>query len=144
MDKHSEKFLSSFTAKQLVDVAMARRDPEAAKSLYMLTSYKEPQFVKSWHEQASATGAVIDDLVDVMEWMREDKLFAQADRLRTLIGRLSRVVGNGGVMTTGNEIREIAKTWPDQLSIKESKKILTENEQMKAIIKKMGVSVNGD
>jgi cysteinyl-tRNA synthetase len=37
------------------------------------------------------TGDTIDDLIEVMEWLRSEKQFDKADRLRTIIGRLARL-----------------------------------------------------
>lgn len=36
-------------------------------------------------------GDSIDDIHDVMNWLREEKLFRQSDRLRTIAGRLARL-----------------------------------------------------
>lgn len=39
---------------------------------------------------SAEVGRAIDDLYDLMEWLREDKQYAQSDRLRTIMGRLAR------------------------------------------------------
>lgn len=39
----------------------------------------------------------ISDLIDLMEWLRQDGLYAQSDRLRTIIGRLARTMPQGGL-----------------------------------------------
>ena len=55
-------------------------------------------------------GTAIDDIHDVMEWLREDRLFRQSDRLRTIGGRLARLqrpfVGDRAFL-----IRDIARGW---------------------------------
>ena len=52
----------------------------------------------------------VDELADVMEWLRGDKHFAQADRLRTIIGRLARCVPPV-VHETPDWIIAIARGW---------------------------------
>lgn len=131
--------LDSISAVDLINTALSRKDPEAAKSLYMLTSYKEPMFVAAWREQAAVVQTAVDDLHDVIEWLRETKNFAQADRVRTIAGRLARSVGKYPAFSGYDDslIRNIARDWPNQLSPKESRKIFAENERLKSIIAKL-------
>jgi hypothetical protein len=42
----------------------------------------------------AATGHAIDDIADVIEWLRSEKMFVQSDRLRTIAGRLARARGD--------------------------------------------------
>lgn len=37
-----------------------------------------------------ALGQAVDDLVDVIEWLRAERQYDKADRLRTIAGRLAR------------------------------------------------------
>ena len=48
----------------------------------------------------------VDDLHQVMEWLREGKHYAESDRLRTIIGRLARAVPKSD---EPNLIRTIAR-----------------------------------
>jgi len=131
--------LDSIPAVDLINIALSRKDPEAAQSLYMLTSYKEPMFVAAWKDQAAAAQDAVDDLYDVMQWLRETKNFAHADRVRTIAGRLARSVLRCPAFDgyDDNLIRNIARDWPDQLSPKESRKIIAENERLKSEIAKL-------
>ena len=53
-------------------------------------------------------GDAVDDLADVIEWLREEKMFGQSDRLRTIAGRLARLRRKGD---GADSIREIARGW---------------------------------
>ncbi len=54
-----------------------------------------------------AAGEAIDDVADVIEMLRAQKQYAEADRLRTIAGRLARALGND----EEHLIRCIAKGW---------------------------------
>lgn len=126
------KPIEEYTAKELMQIALSRRDSDAAASLYMATSYHEPLFVKAWKEQEQVVRSAVDDLYDVVEWLREEKHYAQSDRVRTITGRLARHTfkrNNPELLT------EVARDWPEQLSLKESKKLLKEIEELRAGVK---------
>lgn len=121
------RLLENVPAKELIDIALDRKDPEAAQSLYMLTSFKEPMYVQAWKQQAAAAQSAVDDLFDVMEWLRADKHFAQADRVRTIMARLAKAVAYipaFGSWDGDDLIRNMARSFPEQLTVKESKSIL--------------------
>lgn len=127
----AKKGLNRYSAKTLIDIAMARRDPEAARALYMLTSDKEPMFVEEYHQVCFKAQQIVDDLFDVMEWLRRDSLFAQADRVRTLLARLARSVPPHpcfGAWDSPGEVRDLARTFAEQLTVKESKAIIARAE----------------
>lgn len=48
-----------------------------------------PQMLR---RQALAIEAAVSDLHDVMQWLRDEKDYAKADRLRNIAGRLARAV----------------------------------------------------
>ena len=56
-------------------------------------------------------GDAVDDIHDVMNWLREDKLFRQSDRLRTIAGRLARLQGPYVPGKPPVLIRDIARGW---------------------------------
>ena len=106
----------------------------AGSNLYRLLGLKEPLWVADWHRTMNKIDNEIDELVSVMEWLREDKLFNQADRLRTLIGRVARAIPDYPVFTLDDPklTRNLARTYDNQLSQKESKRLLGLVDQWKA------------
>jgi hypothetical protein len=56
------------------------------------------------------TGDTIDDLIEVMEWLRSEKQFDKADRLRTIIGRLARLRPDVAESESGSN-RDKARGW---------------------------------
>lgn len=56
-------------------------------------------------------GSAVDDLYDVIEWLREDKQFDKADRVRTIAGRLARLQLPLGTDEKSDAIRDIARGW---------------------------------
>jgi hypothetical protein len=44
-----------------------------------------------WNWITSRLGDAVDDLNDVIDWLREDGQYEQADRLRTITGRIARL-----------------------------------------------------
>lgn len=59
-------------------------------------------------ELETGIGRAIDDLAAVIEWLREDKQFDKADRLRTIAGCLARDLNHIG---DPDLTRVIAKGW---------------------------------
>ena len=59
-------------------------------------------------ELETGAGRAIDDLAAVIEWLREDKQFDKADRLRTIAGCLARDLNHIG---DPDLTRVIAKGW---------------------------------
>lgn len=57
-----------------------------------------------------ASGDAIDDVADVMNWLRGEKIYAQADRLRTIVGRPARARPRA-TTEPDTAIREVARTW---------------------------------
>lgn len=126
------KAVEEYSAKELMQIVFSRRDPEAIESLYGATRTYGPLFIKTWKEQEKVVRSAVDDLYDVIEWLREEKHYTQADRLRTITGRLARETfkqDNPELFT------EVARDWPEQLSLKESKKLLKEIEELRAKVK---------
>lgn len=66
-------------------------------------------------EYDMVTGHAVDDIHDVMEWLREDRMFGQSDRLRTIAGRLARL-RRGDVLEPSDAIRTLARSWPDPIT----------------------------
>ena len=62
------------------------------------------------NEMEIGIGDAIDDLFDVMEWLRSEKLFAQSDRIRTISGRLARLRGPSPDKNS-TSVRDIACSW---------------------------------
>lgn len=56
-----------------------------------------------------ALGDAIDDMWDVMEWLREEKQFDKADRIRIIMGRAARALDSQH--GPADAIRIIAKGW---------------------------------
>ncbi|WP_299129683.1 hypothetical protein [uncultured Amaricoccus sp.] len=65
-----------------------------------------PQRIKGFEGDV---GAAIDDIADVMNWLREEKLYAQSDRLRTIAGRLARRLNDPSEDTS--LVRVSARGW---------------------------------
>ena len=107
--------------------ALNANSAEGAGALYKLLSYKEPQYVEMWRQLDGVVAETVDDLVDVIDWLREDGRFNQADRLRTLAGRLARKTLKP-LDANPRSFQELARTWPEQLTLKESKKIIAERD----------------
>ena len=55
-------------------------------------------------------GDAVDDIADVMEWLRSEKQFDKADRLRTIAGRLARLQQDDESYPI-DSLRRIAKDW---------------------------------
>jgi hypothetical protein len=113
---------------------LAPTTPEQVEALFDKVRMQYPAFVSDWKKSSLAAQTAVDDIADVMEWLREDRHFAQADRLRTIAGRLARSVPPYpvfGGLDAPDLIRNLARTWPDQLSIKESKRLVEENQRLK-------------
>ena len=53
-------------------------------------------------------GSAVDDLSDVIDWLREEKEYEKADRIRTIAGRLARLQRPD---TDKSSIRNIARGW---------------------------------
>jgi hypothetical protein len=53
-------------------------------------------------------GDAVDDISAVIEWLREEKQFDKADRLRTIAGRLARLLPDS---ENPDLIRQQAKGW---------------------------------
>lgn len=64
-------------------------------------------------------GRAVDDLFDVMEWLREEKRFAQSDRIRVIAGRLARLRRTFPTERP-DLIVVMARSWPDPLREKKS------------------------
>lgn len=62
-------------------------------------------------------GTAVDDLYDVIEWLREDRHFAQSDRVRVITGRLARV-RRESFREPPDFIRTIARSWRDPIDKK--------------------------
>jgi len=68
-----------------------------------------PQAIRRYEQEI---GYSVDDLYDLMEWLRAERQFAQADRLRTILGRLARSLPPPRETDRGL-IRTIARGYPD-------------------------------
>lgn len=56
-------------------------------------------------------GDAVDDLADVIEWLRQGKQYAQADRLRTIAGRLAMLRPDDAKEAERKSLRWIARGW---------------------------------
>lgn len=68
-----------------------------------------PQALRAY---ADGVGEAVDDLHDVMDWLREEKDFAKSDRLRVIAGRLARLIHT---QSRPDMLREKARTYSDPL-----------------------------
>lgn len=137
MNRTTNPALDSYTSQELIDAVLARKEPDTAKALFSLAGTYHPAFVEEWRSTSVQVLDVVDDLYEVMEWLREDKLFSQSDRVRTLTGRLARTVPPHRVFGGWEKklIRNLARDFPEQLSLKESKKLIARNKALEAAIK---------
>ena len=67
-----------------------------------------PQKIRKYE---NGIGDAVDEINDVIEWMRNEKLYAQADRLRTIAGRLARLRPASEAEEATQQIRSIARGW---------------------------------
>lgn len=56
-------------------------------------------------------GDAVDDIADVMEHLRDAQIYPEADRLRTICGRLARARSLVLADSNPNHLREVARTW---------------------------------
>ena len=114
--------------------ALRPTSPDEAKELYQKLRVREPMFLEDWRRMGVGLQDIVDDLVDVIEWLRDEQDYAKSDRLRTLAGRLARQVPNYPVFDALNDdlVRTQARTWPNQLTIKESKSLEARAEKAEA------------
>lgn len=101
--------------------------PDEAAKHYDYQGAKHPQFVTEWKASMSRVQDAVDDLHDVYEWLRENKHFKEADRIRTIVGRLARAVPAHPVLSAWDSpllIRNLARTYDEVLTVAESKKLL--------------------
>ena len=114
--------------------ALRPTSPDEARELYQKLRLREPMFLEDWRRMGVGLQDIVDDLVDVIEWLRDEQDYAKSDRLRTLAGRLARQVPNYPVFDALNDdlVRTQARTWPNQLTIKESKAIEARAEKAEA------------
>ncbi|MGP9790718.1 hypothetical protein [Roseinatronobacter sp. NSM] len=110
-----------------------RSTPNDVENIFDRLSLQRPKFVEDWKHTSRSAQEAVDDMVDVMEWLREEGKFEQADRLRTIAGRLARSVPPYPVFSgldSPSLTRNLARTWPRQLTVKESKKLLSALRQI--------------
>ena len=96
--------------RQAIKIADMARQPDVIKALHRALREHEPMYLETWRETNHEVGDAVDDLYDLMEWLREDKAYPQSDRLRAIIGRLSRAAPNDHTAKK-NTIRNIARTF---------------------------------
>jgi hypothetical protein len=114
---------------------LTSKDPTIYAEIYAALRLREPAFLEEWKAQGKAALDIVDDLHDVMEWLRDEKLFAQSDRVRTLLSRLANSVPPHPIFGgwDGRDlIRNLARSYPNQLSIKESDSLRTELKEANA------------
>lgn len=101
--------------------------PKGAAAYFDAIGERRPQFVAEWHASMKRVQDAVDDLHDVYEWLREDKHYKQADRIRTICGRLARAVPAHPVFSAWDSpmlIRNLARTYDEVLTVAESKRLL--------------------
>ena len=96
--------------RQAIKIADMARQPDVIKALHKALREHEPMYLETWRETNHKVGDAVDDLYDIMEWLRKDKAYPQADRLRAVIGRLARAVPMDH-MARKTAIRNIARTF---------------------------------
>lgn len=127
------EMLSCVDSDTIIAHLLARRDPKTCLALFSIGNQNRPMFVSDWYRTSNSVLHLVDDLFEVMNWLRDDKLYAQADRIRTLLARLAKSVPHYPVFFGDREdlIRNVVRTYPEQLSIKESKALLKQIEALK-------------
>lgn len=113
------KFLTrviwEFRLSQALQIANSKGQPQVIGKLHDALREHEPQYLRDWRNSMVSVGNGVDDLVDVMEWLREGKHYAEADRLRTIIGQLARSVPDYRIERDAGKfiylIRDIARTY---------------------------------
>ena len=75
---------------QALKIADMRREPKVIKALHKALREHEPLYLKNWQDSQNEVGDAVDDLLHVMEWLREGEHYDEADRIRTIAGRLAR------------------------------------------------------
>ena len=106
---------------------MSDLTPEGAAKYFDGRGDRRRQFVKEWHTSMHRVQSAVDDLHDVFEWLRENKHYKEADRIRTIVGRLARAVPAHPIFSAWDNpmlIRNLAKTYDEVLTVAESKKFL--------------------
>lgn len=90
------KWLTSFVwqlrLNQAIKLQEMRGQPRIIKALHAALREKEPMYLDDWQKTNIEVGNAVEDLHDLTEWLREEKDYAKADRLRTIMGRLARSV----------------------------------------------------
>lgn len=89
--------------------------PDVIMALHRALRESEPKYLQSWRKMMHDIGNAVDDMNDVMEWLREGGFYEQADRVRTITGRLARIVPEHRVRHDENGhmflIRDLARTY---------------------------------
>lgn len=108
-------FVWRFRLNQALKITDMRRQPTVYAAMWDAISYRSPQYLKDWKETNRMVGDAVDDLYDLMEWLREGKHYAEADRLRTIISRIASAVPEHQIRRDKNGkmflLRDIARTY---------------------------------
>ena len=103
-----------FRLRQALKVADMRREPQVIKALHTALREHSPSYLDDWRATMSEVGSAVDDLSDLMEWLREGKHYAEADRLRTIMAKLANAVPSHQIRRKNGKIyliRDIARTY---------------------------------
>lgn len=90
------RFLASFVwrwrLRQALKISDMERQPIVIMALHSALREHTPTYLKDWHSTMHEVGGAVDDLHDLMEWMREDGLYEKSDRLRVIMARLAKSI----------------------------------------------------
>ena len=97
--------------KQALKIAEMRKQPNVIIALHEALREGTPMYLKDWRATNKEVGDAVDDLYDLMEWLRENKNYDESDRLRTIMARLARSVPDHQIEYDMSLIRDIARTY---------------------------------
>ncbi len=111
---------------------MTDLSPDGASQYFDRRGDRRPEFVAEWKASLLRVQESVDDLHDVYEWLRGNKHYKEADRIRTIVGRLARAVPAHPIFSAWDNpklIRNLARTYDEVLTVAESKKLLRRIEE---------------
>jgi len=104
-----------FRLSQALKIAEMRGQPDVISALHKALREASPFYLNDWKSTMDEIGGIVDDMVAVMEWLRKNKHYEEADRVRTLAGRLARLIPNYPIFGAwdNNLTRTRARTYTD-------------------------------
>ena len=101
--------------KQSLKIADMGSQPAVISALHSALRENHPKYLADWRQMMHDVGCAVDDLEGLMQWLREDGLYPQSDRLRTIMARLANAVPEHQIRWSDEGkaylIRDIARTY---------------------------------